>query len=89
MYSSPYQSLLGDTALICASRNGHLKSVEALVESGANIHLAGHDAFTALNHAMKNGHEEICELLIKSNPSIMESLSRCYDDHMSLMNTNA
>ena len=55
----------GNTALILAARNGHLRCVATLVEKGkAAVNLAGFGGLTALAHACKNDHLEVVAYLL-------------------------
>lgn len=55
----------GMTALLFAAREGHLKSVEALVESGADVnHVAGSDASSPMTIAIANGHYTVGQYLL-------------------------
>lgn len=51
----------GNTALILASKRGHLGALHALLAQGANFHLQNSDGETALTQAKT---EEIKQLLI-------------------------
>ncbi len=55
----------GMTALLFAAREGHLESVEALVESGADVnHVAGADASSPMVIAIANGHYTVGKYLL-------------------------
>ena len=55
----------GMTALLFAAREGHLESVEALVESGADVHhVAGADASSPMVIAIANGHYTVAKYLL-------------------------
>ena len=55
----------GMTALLFAAREGHLASVEALVESGADVnHVAGADASSPMVIAIANGHYTVAKYLL-------------------------
>lgn len=60
-----YEPESGNTALILASRGGHLRCVQLLVHNGrANVNLAGWGGLTALHHAAKNDHQEVLKFLL-------------------------
>ena len=63
----------GETALICASRWGHDKCVEMLLNAGANIEAASMYGNTALSDAAWGGHEKCLELLIKAGADVKNS----------------
>jgi ankyrin repeat protein len=58
----------GETALMSASRFGHLEIVKALIAAGANVNAVEWGGDTALTYASKydsgNGHTEIKKALI-------------------------
>lgn len=55
----------GMTALLFAAREGHLESVEALLESGADVnHVAGADASSPMVIAIANGHYTMGKYLL-------------------------
>ena len=56
----------GSTPIQDACLHGHLKMVEILINSGANIHLADHEGWTPIHLASSEGYLEIVDLLIKS-----------------------
>ncbi len=57
----------GWTALIRASRAGHLESVRLLLNFGSDmIDAVDRDGWSALMHSAHNGHKEIIKLLIES-----------------------
>ena len=52
----------GDTALMCAARNGYFSTVKLLLQKGANPH-AGAEGVTPLRLAEAGEHKEIADLL--------------------------
>lgn len=55
----------GMTALLYAAREGHMATVQALVEAGASINLVSHgDKMTPLVMAIINGHLDIAKYLL-------------------------
>jgi len=64
--SDAYETDSGNTALILASRNGHAKCVQLLLEkSHANVNLAGFGGLTALHHACLHDSESSVALLLE------------------------
>jgi ankyrin repeat protein len=59
-----------DEALRRAAANGHLETVEYLVESGANVSARDNEA---LWMATRNGHRDVVEYLIAvgANPRVL------------------
>jgi ankyrin repeat protein len=51
------------TALIHAAQKGEFKSVQSLLEQGADIHNKDWSGKTALDWANANGHQKVIELL--------------------------
>jgi uncharacterized protein len=72
----------GMTALLYAAREGHMETVRALVESGANINLASADKFTPLVEAVANGHLDVAKYLLEHgadpNPPTSQGLTALY-----------
>ena len=62
--SSGYNT--GVTALMLASRSGHLPVVKALLEAHANPNILDAEQWNALHYAAFSGHAEICKLLLKA-----------------------
>jgi uncharacterized protein len=62
----------GMTALLHASRDGHLETVEALLDGGADIDQVSGDGSSSLVLALENGHYDLAMLLIRrgANPSL-------------------
>jgi ankyrin repeat protein len=56
----------GQTALICAARDGRLDVVRLLVARGAALDCAAKYSLTALMLAVLNGHAEIVRLLVEA-----------------------
>ncbi|MFQ5381496.1 MAG: ankyrin repeat domain-containing protein, partial [Dehalococcoidia bacterium] len=59
--ASPETSNGANTALMIASRFGHVEVVKALIEGGVNVGFADRDGYTALDNAEE--HPEIVALL--------------------------
>ena len=57
----------GETALLIASRKGHIQSVKALLEAGAELNPEG---WTPLHMAAGNGHQELVRVPIDSNADL-------------------
>jgi uncharacterized protein len=53
------------TALLYAAREGHMASVKALIETGADINQQSADKFTALVEALANGHLDVARYLLE------------------------
>ncbi|HUB83413.1 MAG TPA: ankyrin repeat domain-containing protein [Bryobacteraceae bacterium] len=62
----------GMTALLYAAREGHMDSVRALVEGGANLNVQSGDKFTPLLEAITNAHFDVAMYLIDhgANPNL-------------------
>ena len=58
------------TALIAASQNGHVKTVEALLRGGADPNLTDQVGLTALMYASMYGHVEVMQLLIEAGSPV-------------------
>jgi ankyrin repeat protein len=54
----------GMTALLYAAREGHMDSVRALVEGGANINVQSADKFSPLLEAITNAHFDVAMYLL-------------------------
>ena len=52
-----------NTALILAARGGHIDTVRALLEAGADVHYADQGRWTALSYASRWGHNETIDVL--------------------------
>ncbi|MCL4361835.1 ankyrin repeat domain-containing protein [Candidatus Dependentiae bacterium] len=61
------QDITGRTALMWASKFGHVKTVTLLLHSGADVNIKDNYDFTALRLAELNDHEKIIELLNQAN----------------------
>ena len=58
------QNILGMTALMLSSHNGHLEIVELLLKNAAEV-IETSIGMTALKLSTVNGHSEITELLME------------------------
>ncbi len=54
----------GMTALLYAAREGHMDTVRALIEGGANLNIASADKFTPLSEAIINGHFDVAKYIL-------------------------
>ncbi|KAJ3652955.1 hypothetical protein Zmor_018877 [Zophobas morio] len=63
----------GVTALIVASANGHLATVEHLLQLGAEVNCADKSGQTSLYAACSNGHGKVLECLVNSGADIHHS----------------
>ncbi|XP_049795921.1 ankyrin repeat and protein kinase domain-containing protein 1-like isoform X1 [Schistocerca nitens] len=73
---SQFGESLGDTALMLAVRRGCLKTVEVLLEMGADANIVREDTQqTALHLAARRGDPRIVELIIKATE--MEKVALC------------
>ena len=61
---------MGKTALIYASKNGHLEIVRALLDKDANPNFKDKNDETPLIHASKNGHLEIVRALLDKGADV-------------------
>ena len=61
-----HNRVFGHTALIVASRFGHYKIVQTLLDRGAEINAEDDYSFTALYWAKKNNQDKVIELLESS-----------------------
>ena len=59
----------GDTALHCASSNGHLEVVQQLLQANANPNLQNKWGATALFAASVHGHTEIVDMILSHDSS--------------------
>ena len=57
-------NIFGETALLCATKRGHVATAQALVEKGANIEAIDSVGNTALLLAARDGRETILQLLL-------------------------
>ncbi|KAK8803260.1 hypothetical protein WA158_000954 [Blastocystis sp. Blastoise] len=60
----------GMTTLMFASREGHVKIVAKLLESGARIDDVDERGYTALYYAVREGRNDVAQLLIESGASV-------------------
>ena len=60
----------GWTALIRATRNGHIETVQLLIAAGANVDTKNNEGWTALIQAAVSGHTEIARLLIDTGANV-------------------
>ncbi len=67
----------GYTALIWASRNGHVEVVKALLDAGAKVNEKNNDSYTALIWASKKGHVEVVEALLDAGAKVNEKTLIC------------
>ncbi|KAH8697050.1 ankyrin repeat-containing domain protein [Talaromyces proteolyticus] len=63
-------SLIIGTPLQLASMNGHLKTAQVLVNSGAEINIPGRLYGNALQRASQNGHEDVVRLLLDHDADV-------------------
>lgn len=61
--------------LLEASKNGHVKAVERLIEGGADIDLESQDKVTSLSLVSECGHHEIVKILIEKGANIDHQVS--------------
>ena len=76
----------GDTALMIASRDGHLEAVRLLLEAGANEDIADTDGDTALMIASLHGYLEVVRLLLEARcrqGPRQQQRRHCLDDRFS------
>lgn len=57
----------GMTALHYAAREGHLATVKALVEGGADLNIVNGDKFSPMMEAIVNGHFDVAKYLLDRN----------------------
>ena len=62
----------GKTALMAASKAGHLKCMNALLEAGANVAQAAADGSTALMRASQEGQLECVRRLLEAGADVMQ-----------------
>ena len=60
----------GMAALLYAAREGHMESVKALVEAGADINEQSADKFTPLVEALANGHVDVAKYLVDKGANV-------------------
>eukprot|EP01041_Mallomonas_annulata_P000072 gene72-89_t len=65
--------MFGRTQLITNAKRGQLRSVQSLIQSGANIHHKDHWGFTALTWACLNGHMDVADALTTAGASMDEA----------------
>ena len=53
----------GMTPLHCASRNGHLEVVQALLGAEADVNKASNSGWTPLNWALESNHHRVAAVL--------------------------
>ena len=63
---------LGCTPLWAASKFGHHKIVELLLQYGANVDKAGNDGSTPLMTAAREGHLDVFNVLIENGADVRE-----------------
>lgn len=78
-YSTPYE---GITPLMYAAQNGHLRTVEILIDSGANVNTLPYNRVSALLGACIAGHVYIADTLILNGANVN---TRNYDGIAPLM----
>jgi ankyrin repeat protein len=59
-----------DTALMCASWNGHIECLQLLIDAGANVNMQNIDGNTALIWASRNSHIECLQLLVDAGADL-------------------
>jgi len=77
----------GYTALMRASKNGHILCVKLLLECNANVNMKNPDGNTALMFASENGHNECVKLLLEYNAKVF-IYSEYFDRALSLASDN-
>ena len=65
-----FQNRTGHTALMIASRHGHAKIVEQLLQYDALVDMKNLEGNTALITAARYGHDTVAELLIQHNANV-------------------
>lgn len=66
------ESFVGYSPLMLACGDNDEELVKILLDHGADVSIKSKNGLTALINASKNNKKKICELLIKSNPNILE-----------------
>ncbi len=73
-----YQDTNGATALHYASRGGHLKIVEMLVEAGADVNLGEEYGYTPLHEAAEYGHVDVARFLIAHGADPAQGVTKSF-----------
>jgi len=58
------------TALMMASKGGHLSCVKSLMNRGAALNIGDINGYTAIHYASRQGHKEIVDYLISSDGAV-------------------
>lgn len=61
---------VSEASIIEAARQGDAEAVRALIETGADVNMAGGDGMTALHWAAANGHVRVVEFLIAASADV-------------------
>ena len=75
--------ILCETALQVASVKGDVKTVELLINAGADVDALGGECGTALQAAAAGGHEEVVEMLLEADADVNLRNSFRYPDKYS------